>query len=356
MKGKYLALSLFVLSICGCSETGAVSADGSLLKEFVLVMNGKYYYANIDSEAREGRVGMIEYGSYISDVEYVLADGAVIHPDPKSFLGEWPAEQTFEISSGDDYQKWKIVLPSYISQVPEVDGREVIFQDEFNVDGPINEECWSYVKPGQDAWKQDLSGRPENSYIRDGNLVLLTAKNSEGVYKGGSIWTNGKVLIGTGSRFSARIKFVNDQESVGFAFWLMPYWKDQVYDGWPHCGEIDIMEHAYNHDYIQQTIHSYYIDVYDPSNNYAGKPKYSGFNIGQYNIYEVDVLENSIVFYVNGVRTMEYENMHLQDEPLLMQWPFQTNYYVILGHHPQKSQNIDGETAMLVDWVRVTKL
>ena len=358
MRKVLLATVMFisVMACQACSDTANTIVDNTLLKEFVLYMNGKYYHATLDQEKKEGRVGLIEYGSYISAVEYVLADDAVIEPDPKRYLGEWPAEQVFRITKGNVSEEWKIVLSAYISQVPEVDGREVIFQDEFNIDGQINEEYWSHIQPGTAAWQTDLSGRPEYAYIENGNLVLLTAKNEEGIFKGGGIWTNGKVSIGVNSRFSARIKFVNDQEGVGHAFWLMPYYKDQLYEGWPDCGEIDILEHTYCNPYIQQTLHSYYIDIYDPTNNYAGKRDYSDYNIDQYNIYEVDVLENSITFYVNGVQTMTYENMHLQDEALLKQWPFATKYYIILDHHPWKSQNIDGVTTMLVDWVRVTKL
>ena len=84
---------------------------------------------------------------------------------------------------------------------------------------------------------------------------------------------------------------------------------------------------------------------------------YKSYNADQYNIYAVDFQENSITFYVNDVATMTYENIHLQDEALLMQWPFNTDCYIIFDHHPVKNQyNITGETTMLVDWVRVTKL
>ena len=358
---KRIILFFFVMMqaalMSACADVQQETTDDFLLKEFVLVMNEKYYHATLDQETKEGRVGLIEYGSYISDVEYVLASGVTIEPDPKTLLGEWPAEQTFTITDGKVTESWKISLPAFISQVPEVDGMEVVFRDEFDVDGEVNEEYWAHIPPGTAAWQQFLSGKKEYAYIKDGNLVLVCAPNKDDLYVGGGIWTNGKLAIGPGHRFSARIKFVNDQEGVGHAFWLMPYWATQVYEGWPHCGEIDILEHSYAHSYVQQTLHSYYIDIYDPTNNYAGKPVYKSYTVDQYNIYTVDFLENNITFYVNGVATMTYENMHLQDEALLMQWPFNTEFYIILDHHPTKNQyNITGETTMLVDWVRVTKL
>ena len=52
-----------------CSDVQQETKDDILLKEFVLVMNEKYYHATLDQETKEGRVGLIEYGSYISDVE-----------------------------------------------------------------------------------------------------------------------------------------------------------------------------------------------------------------------------------------------------------------------------------------------
>ncbi|HOA80584.1 MAG TPA: family 16 glycosylhydrolase, partial [Defluviitaleaceae bacterium] len=53
------------------------------------------------------------------------------------------------------------------------------------------------------------------------------------------------------------------------AIWMMP--ENSIYGSWPYSGEIDIMEHLNFDDFIYQTVHSEYIDVYQEKNN----PPYS---------------------------------------------------------------------------------
>lgn len=118
---------------------------------------------------------------------------------------------------------------------------------------------------------------------------------------------------------------------------------------------MDILEHNYLHDYVQQTVHSHYIHDVDPKNT-AGKFVYPKYNPGQYNIYGLDILENNLVFYTNGVETMRYENLHLADETAMKQWPFTSQYYLILSTGLVGEKKLGEPSYMHVDWVRVTKL
>ena len=249
--------------------------------------------------------------------------------------------KTFEID--EDYRNYMI------------DGKEVIFRDEFNTDGEVNPTFWTLIPKGTAAWQTDMSGKPEHSYVKNGNLVLAIKPDSDGVVRSGGIRTEYKMNVRHNCHIEARIKFVNDSRCAGQAFWLMPDSRYQIYAGWPDGGEMDILEHNYLHDYVQQTVHSHYIHDVDPKNT-AGKFVYPKYNPGQYNIYGLDILENNLVFYTNGVETMRYENLHLADETAMKQWPFTSQYYLILSTGLVGEKKLGEPSYMHVDWVRVTKL
>lgn len=137
----------------------------------------------------------------------------------------------------------------------------------------------------------------------------------------------------------------------------MPEPAYQIYPGWPHGGEIDIMEHSYLNDYVQQTLHSYYIDIHQETP--SGKAAYAGYNKGTFNVYSADLTDEEIVFYTNDKETMRYANQHFPNESELMQWPFRGQYYLILSIGAAGSsevQDADIPSFMEVDWVRVTRL
>ena len=137
----------------------------------------------------------------------------------------------------------------------------------------------------------------------------------------------------------------------------MPEPAYQIYPGWPHGGEIDIMEHSYLNDYVQQTLHSHYIDIHQETP--SGKAAYADYNKGTFNVYSADLTDEEIVFYTNDKETMRYANQHLPNESELMQWPFRGQYYLILSIGAagrSEVQDADIPSFMEVDWVRVTRL
>jgi len=68
------------------------------------------------------------------------------------------------------------------------------------------------------------------------------------------------------------------------------------------------------------------------------------------------------VFSVNGVTTLTYPNLNLEDESTKKQWPFCSPYYLILnqavggsGTWPGPITDSQLPAIMEVDWVRVTQ-
>lgn len=235
--------------------------------------------------------------------------------------------------------------------------REVIFEDDFEQDSRVPDpEVWSYCPPGGSAWSRYMSGSPEQAFVEDGRLVLV-AEKVNGIYKAGGVQSQNREFWGPGTRVEVNARFVKRAGGAWPAIWMMP--QNAVYPGWPDCGEIDIMEQL-NHDtFVYQTVHSNYLDdlgIKDPAP--AATPSY---NVDKFNTYAVDLTDEAIIFYVNGVETHRYPNLHLPDEVQKMQWPFSCDFYLILnlalggeGTWPGAISDSELPARMEIDWVRVS--
>ena len=130
---------------------------------------------------------------------------------------------------------------------------ELVWNDEFDKDGRPDPAKWNYengfVRNKEAQWYQ-----PENAYCKDGMLIIEGRKekrpnpryNPEGKdwrttrkeaeYTSASLTTQGKFSWQYG-RFEIRARF-SPREGMWPAFWTLG-----VREGWPRCGEIDIMEY-----------------------------------------------------------------------------------------------------------------
>lgn len=354
---KINALLLITLSILAtsCSSAGSEErADDALLKSFVLTVGELNYHAEIDPKDHTARIGAIQYSGQISGVTYRLAEGATIVPDPKSLVGEWPESSEFAVSKDGRTENYTVYLSAYVAKWPEAEN-EIIFYDDFDQADGLDYDSWSHVLYGTAAWQIYMSGSPDQAYVRDGKLILAIEKKDGKVVSGG-IKTQGKRWFNN-CRIEVCARFVDDAAGIGQAIWLMPEPAYQLYPGWPHGGEVDIMEHGYLNDYVQQTLHSHYIDIH--MGKPSGEAAYAGYNKETFNVYSADLTDEEIVFYTNDKETMRYANRHLPNESELMQWPFRGQYYLILSIGAAGSsevQDADVPSFMEVDWVRVTRL
>ena len=126
---------------------------------------------------------------------------------------------------------------------PDKTGYEVVWEDDFDGDS-LNSGYWNVEVNGSGCGNAELQyyvDNTDNVSVRDGNLVL-TARRQE--YEGktftsGRINTLGKVEFTYGI-IEARIKFPKTADGLWPAFWMMG--ADIVKNGWPYCGETDILE------------------------------------------------------------------------------------------------------------------
>ena len=91
-----------------------------LLKSFVLTIGELNYHADIDPDDHTARIGEIQYGGQISGVDYRLAEGATIAPDPKSLVGEWPESQEFAVSKEGRSENYTVYLSAYVANGPKL--------------------------------------------------------------------------------------------------------------------------------------------------------------------------------------------------------------------------------------------
>lgn len=123
-------------------------------------------------------------------------------------------------------------------------GYKLVWEDEFN-GSALNRDDWN-VELHDPGWVnaewQAYVDKPENIYVKDGNLVIQAIKTGEGedaTYTSGRVNTQNRHDYQYG-RFEARAKVPSGK---GFlpAFWMMPT-DENYYGQWPKCGEIDVME------------------------------------------------------------------------------------------------------------------
>ena len=202
------------------------------------------------------------------------------------------------------------------------------WHDEFN-DNEIDTRYWSKPYRSKAEWGNTMTEN-ENLYdFEDGNLILKgiyndILPNDTATYLTGGLWTRNKKSFGNG-KIEVRAKF---STASGFwpAIWMLPQADNSV--KWPDGGEIDIMEHTEFHDYIMQTVHTYYTKTLkkdkEPLNTHH--PKY---NEGDFNIYGLEKYPDSLVFLLNGKPTFTYPRYR---NGIDLQYPFCDNeFYLILS-------------------------
>ena len=154
---------------------------------------------------------------------------------------------------------------------------DLVWSDEFNINGPINSTNWFQQTqlPNGVSWNngevQHYTNRIQNSYVDAGLLNIVAIKESftdQGITKE---YTSARL----NSKFAFRYGRVDVRAKLPIAagtwpaIWLLGKninedgaYFDATYGttNWPACGEIDMMEHGIFQsqpvNYIQSTLHT----------------------------------------------------------------------------------------------------
>ena len=227
----------------------------------------------------------------------------------------------------------------------------LVWSDEFN-DATINKKNWVFETGNNNGWGNSeleyYTNRAENASIKNGNLQIIAKKESYGgkSYTSARMKTQGLQNF-TYGKIEARIKCPVGQ-GIWPAFWMLGKNINDSGWGWPKCGEIDIMEHIDNSNYLNGTLH------WD-NNGHVSNGKTILCDVTKFHVYGMEWDENSIKLFLDGTKYLEQSianNVSSTDE-------FHLPFFILLnlavgGTWPG---NPDATTqfpdTMFVDYVRV---
>ena len=187
-----------------------------------------------------------------------------------------------------------------------LEGRRLIWSDEFNATGSPDPAKWNYevgfVRNREAQYY--TSNRVENVRQENGCLVIEARKEkfNGAEYTSGSLTTFGKFSFKYG-RAEMRAKLPGGRGTWP-AFWMMGVTRPTI--GWPICGEIDVFEHV---GYDPEVIHSAIHFGGEPEKGSKRHPhksmggKLAGKKIaGEFHIYAVEWTPEKLEFFFDDER------------------------------------------------------
>lgn len=237
----------------------------------------------------------------------------------------------------------------------------MIWNDEFDYQGLPDPSKWNYDTVGNAyGWGNNelqfyTTSREANAFANGKYLHIKALKekfrgfeytSARLTTKGKGDWLYGKMEV--------RAKIPG---GVGIwpAVWMLP--TDWEYGGWPHSGEIDIMEHVgYEPDSVFVTVHTGAFN--HGINTQVGVGKYMPGCEDQFHIYSIEWFENRIDFFIDGGKVFTFENSLMGKA----EWPFDKRFHLLLnvavGGNWGGQKGIDDSifpASMIIDYVRVYK-
>lgn len=236
----------------------------------------------------------------------------------------------------------------------------VIWSDEFNAPAKSAPDPakWTYDLGGGGWGNRELevytNGIDNVFQDGQGHLVIQALKTDAG-FTSGRIKTQGKFDFQYG-RIEARIRIPFGQ-GIWPAFWMLG--SDIPSIGWPDCGEIDVMENIGKEPTtVHATVHG---PGYSGSGGISGKLESSSGQrfTDDFHVFGMVWEPNSIQFFADGAL---YQRVTPADLPNGTKWVYDHPFFLLLnvavgGSWPgNPDQTSRFPQAMLVDWVRVSKL
>lgn len=239
----------------------------------------------------------------------------------------------------------------------------LFWEDQFE-GNTLDTKKWSLISTQPSSydrspdWKKHMIADERVFRVENGHLYLIGMnnpgiENDERPYLTGGVESQGKFSFLYG-KVEIRAK-KECARGAWPALWMMP--EDNTYGGWPHSGEIDIMEHLNYDSVIHHTVHTRYTNVLKNTSN---PPRGIGnvrADVTDWNIYGLEWQPNVLIWTVNGVETFRYPRVEgLEDEK--KQWPFDQPFYFILsqqlgGSWVGKVHADELPVSFIIDYVKV---
>ena len=255
---------------------------------------------------------------------------------------------------GDD--GWEIPDFTGYQSATSYEGYSQVWSDEFD-GSEVDENNWGYDIGGSGWGNNELEFYTNrNAYLTDGNLVIRANKENYGgrEYTSSRLKTQSKQTVNYG-RIDIRAVMPQGQ-GIWPALWMLGSNFPTV--GWPHSGEIDIMEMIGGNG-RENTVHGTAHWYNQSSNQNASYGGSYGLPSGEtlstnFHVFSIDWDSTSITWYLDHV---QYHTMAINDSSSLA--AFRKDFFFIFniavgGNWPQYP---DASTVfpqrMVVDYVRV---
>lgn len=239
---------------------------------------------------------------------------------------------------------------------------EVIWEDEFDTPGLPDPGLWDYETSGPikteafELFHQYTAKRTENTRCENSCLVIEARKENYD-----NKWFTSASLFSTSAWKYVRIEVkakLPHGTGIWPAIWMLPEGFDG--QGWPSCGEIDIVEHIGQKP--KEVFFNVNTGVCNIVNGKAkGKHFYCEDLYNQFHIFRMDWTEENIQFFMNDELKFEFHKESIDPEV----WPFDKPFYLklmlaigLLYDYEDGIKGVDTSVfpqRLLIDYVRVYK-
>ncbi|MCW4468528.1 glycoside hydrolase family 16 protein [Flavobacterium sp. MFBS3-15] len=245
---------------------------------------------------------------------------------------------------------WYLILttqPPYPDDEPEYN--TLIWEDQFNYTGAPDASKWTMEIGNNNGWGNNEAQyyRAENANVSGGTLKITAKKETFNGFQ----YTSSRMKTQDKFEFTYGRVVMKAKLPAGGgtwpALWMLGANYDQPGQGWPACGEIDMMEHVGNQqDVIHGTLHY-------PGNS-AGNANTSSTNVPgvstDFHIYSITWSPSFIRFFVDGNEFKTFPNS--------ASVPFNHDFFIIFNI--AMGGNMGGaisptftQSAMEVDYIEV---
>lgn len=198
----------------------------------------------------------------------------------------------------------------------------LMWEDDFNADGAPNPANWTYdIGTGSNGWgngeSQSYTDNAENVKVEGGSLII-TAKADGNSYTSARLKSQGLYNFKYG-RVEVKAK-LPAAAGTWPAIWMLGSNFPSV--GWPHCGEIDIMEqNGADKNTSLGTCH--WFNTPDNSNASYGETTSVTNASSEFHLYTLEWTESAIKIYLDDVPFYTLSNSS--------DLPFNDNFFLILN-------------------------
>jgi beta-glucanase (GH16 family) len=175
-------------------------------------------------------------------------------------------------------------------------GYTLVWSDEFN-GSAVDTSIWTYAIGGHGWGNHEEQFYTANNAITDNGNLVITAKMQNA---GNNHFTSSRLITKAKKEFKYGRIEARAKIPVGQGFWPA-FWtlgSDIDVNGWPRCGEIDIMEHINSSNVFYGTAH------WDNNGQQSKGDSIIVPNSG-FHVYAIEWDESSIQWFLDGVKYHE---------------------------------------------------